>query len=1371
MQNDGIFVLLHYHSVLFAVVIHSVECFRKLSYQIFYLMKKHLLSLITLLAVFVSSMSAQVFLEDNFTYSSGTLVGQGGWVRYGTASNNPVQVTSEQLSYEGYASNVGKAIELQSLSATDEDVAVKFTSGDEESVTSGSLYYSMLLNVKSMTDDKTNNAYIAGLVQRRVNSSSSFPNNGNVYGKLFVKKSSDGKFKIGLNRSSDAAAAQLYTETEYDMGTTYLVVVKYEIVGTNESVEQTDIVSLYVNPATDGGEPTAATLVYNNSSYTSNNDFRINPTAATKTYGLWGLQLMQNFKVTANFPNVLVGNVRVADSWARLMKQGGGEPPVGDPKITASKTSLSFGSSNYGFALTGKEYTATLNVKGTGLKDNISISGLESGQVVADKTSLSKDAANAASGVDITLTLKPSSNMSGEASDKLILASEGADTVEIALAWYEMAPTVIGSINGMTETEDYTTLYKLNTEAVITHRQGTTLYIQDSQYGGQIIDETGLLSDLPVGTCLKDITGFGYHAGMTGYSLRVEEDITVYNVGTPTDATMGEPEVMTLQQMATQGVAKHNRLVKIEGVSFGHLSGSTFSQLEEGEVFATDKSVHVKDAEGTTATMRIFAGADFIGEAIPQTGDIIGLSTAVSGSVIAPRSKADIIDNASVDPVEPSMLWNGSFEEWQSGAFGMVTPSSWETALGESSKETALIKDGTYALRLKAGSNSTSGKLRQEIKPDPTGETAFIAGEQYELTINYHIVKKNADGNALVLNSFWRNGDEVLDGDKDVLNNGEQLAGEEGQWAEKTIITTVPANANGFYFSLQVDKKAEVVFDNFSFRRHVGDEPQIFVSPQTLQFNTTLGTPIQKEILIKTTNISNPTSLEITGVDKSHFSISQSTIAAGSHSTVVTVTYNPTAVSNNHKASLLIDPQTTGLSAIVSLTGSNYDPAALPKISVTPTSLDFEAEVGKVQTKTVIVNSENIADYYITARVGDTSSGQFALTSGALVKNTETTLEITFRPTEVGTHTQTVVLSASGAESVTINLTGVATASTTPDKEGDSWPLSELNPLKLMIENFDNVGQNNKPISIEGWKNIAEKGKRAWWGYTIDGEKAAKVTAYYYGVDERTEAEQWLVTPALDFKNAENKLFTFRVRGDFMPDEGLEDKLDLCLMYYDAEKNLQAEVINAGIPTTADNNEDWLEIHLNLNGAEYQDIIPDVFFMGFRFHTLNAGSHSSVVYYVDDVTWGRTDVPTLTPSTTAITENTPLKQEWTSQPITVAANQLTNPITLSLGGPSASYFSLPVAELPATGGQFVVKMKASDDEASYGAYVRISSRGAADVYVMLAVNATNATGITDITGENASQMTIYDIQGRKINSNVITRPGLYIVNGKKVLIK
>jgi hypothetical protein len=43
------------------------------------------------------------------------------------------------------------------------------------------------------------------------------------------------------------------------------------------------------------------------------------------------------------------------------------------------------------------------------------------------------------------------------------------------------------------------------------------------------------------------------------------------------------------------------------------------------------------------------------------------------------------------------------------------------------------------------------------------------------------------------------------------------------------------------------------------------------------------------------------------------------------------------------------------------------------------------------------------------------------------------------------------------------------------------------------------------------------------------------------------------------------------------------------------------------------------------------------------------------------------------------------------------------------------------------------------------------------------------TGIGEVKGENGNVKAIYDLTGRKLEK--ITAPGVYIVNGKKVLVK
>ena len=56
---------------------------------------------------------AQVKWQENFNYPEGNLYGQGAWGKYGSNPDDPIQVTSTTLAYEGYPGGVqGKSVHL-----------------------------------------------------------------------------------------------------------------------------------------------------------------------------------------------------------------------------------------------------------------------------------------------------------------------------------------------------------------------------------------------------------------------------------------------------------------------------------------------------------------------------------------------------------------------------------------------------------------------------------------------------------------------------------------------------------------------------------------------------------------------------------------------------------------------------------------------------------------------------------------------------------------------------------------------------------------------------------------------------------------------------------------------------------------------------------------------------------------------------------------------------------------------------------------------------------------------------------------------------------------------------------------------------------
>lgn len=1330
-------------------------------------LRKLLVAMIAWTAMFAPA-QAQLYLEENFNYNTGDLYNQGGWMVYNYTFyvNSPIQVIDKQLTYPGYADEPkGKVIELTNTTESSQSLDKIFK--DDEFKT-GTLYYAFLVNIKGINTEATQASDFIALVQQR-GTTFTDGNNGFTFGRVFAKESSAGHFKLGICRGSGTESAVAFAPDEYEYGKTYLVVVKYEIVGENTGFSDADDnVSLFVNPQTGTDEP-APTAVHTN---TTTKDFRIGAT----TGGLKGIALMQNHSGYKNAVNAEIGNIRIAGTWNEVLGQTGGGPVVEIPTLTTDYVSpgnyMTFSKS--GLTLVGREYSTTIHLSGTNLKGDVTLEGpADSDFTITPGTTLTKDQVEA--GVDIVVTFKPTKYAQTNAT--LTVSSQDAKALSIPLSTISCVAKEVNNLSEIVNIDNTTgengpnNLYLVKNAVTVSHKAdmgyGIYYYMQDATGGAYVEPGDGFNKMFPN-------AAFTFERGDEVSDLVVLANnklnmlyLSAWNGMNDGEYTLVsqkkevEPRVLTAKDMKAGGAALTNMLVRIEGVTFGHRNGTQLTPITEGETFTDDinNRAAFQDASGAIIDVRILKGSDLIGTPIPAYGNITGISTSSTGMMLLPRDKADV--GAVTPPVAvKELLDNWSFESWQTSFLG-DSPEGWDTTLGECIQEKTDKIDGSVALRLKAGNKDVSGKLGQEVKP--LAEDAFVAGEQYEMTINYKVVTPAADGKTVVLNSTWMKGEEVLDADAALINNGESLEAA-GNWTEKKVIVTVPADADRFYFSLKVGKGAEVLFDKFGFKPYDNGEASLLISPQSATFSSTLNKAVTREIIVKANHIEKDINLQVTGTNRAMFSVEPASIPAGQKATIVKVTYLPTEASANHKATLLLDPQTEGVSGMVSLTGAAYDPENPPTITPEMTEMQFDAAVGKSQTKTLKVASKNILDYFVTAKVVNTNLGLFTLSTGSIAKNQDAAeLNITFTPKEAGTFNQTVELSATFATTMRVKLTGVATGSTEPEKEGDDFPLITENPLKLMIETFD-TNEKNKPVSLNQWKNVSVKGYRAWWGYDLDGEKVSKATAYDSKTTEDYPMEMWLVTPPLDFKNAESKLFTFRMMGTHLFD-GMDAKLEVCYMDMNGSE-LYTEAINIpNIPMIANDNEDWREVHLDFTGQN----LADVFFIGFHF-TGTGGTANSAVYYVDDVTWGRTDIPMLNFSTASITEVAEVGKTFTSKAINITAANTTEPVTLKLVGPNAGKFSLSTTTLPAAGGEFTVSFK-SDVEGVHEAGVKISSRGAADKYLSISINNKKAVdGINEITCEIPADGVVYDLGGRAVyaKDGKLTR-GIYIVpmeNGK-----
>lgn len=493
-------------------------------------------------------------------------------------------------------------------------------------------------------------------------------------------------------------------------------------------------------------------------------------------------------------------------------------------------------------------------------------------------------------------------------------------------------------------------------------------------------------------------------------------------------------------------------------------------------------------------------------------------------------------------------------------------------------------------------------------------------------------------------------------------------------------------------------------------------------------------------------NLENPIDVYLTGANRNQFEVSAETIPAGSGKATITLTYKPQAI-GKHTARINFESTVSTLNTGFAATGIAWDPANPPMIVAHSGGLTpFTCKAGEQQKQTITVTTSDLPDYG-KAAVKGLSNGAFIISTATLLKNGNTQINITFKPLVPGDYEEVIEFSGIKAVTETIRIYGTATENgTTEDREGDRLPLDDSKPLASYMQNFDGVTKN-KPLSIEGWKNLAQVGNRAWWGYTWDdGNGAAKVTPYDSKMEETTPCVMTLVSPALDFKNTPNPVLTFKVMGTLMRD-GMADQLEVCYIEKDGEGMYVQPINGLNIPASPDKNEEWVPYTIDLKGLD----LADVFFIGFRFNS-SRGAESTTSYYIDDFSWGQTNVPLIRPNIREGSFKATAGKKATSPDIEIEGIALTSDIKISLYGAHKGFFTLSATTLPAAGGKFNLDFL-NTEPGEYAVEVDLNSEGAPLTAVIVGVQNETATGITDVIVDLSQPVSVYDIQGRALITN------------------
>lgn len=191
--------------------------------------------LFLILFLFTSiNLDAQLLVDEEFTYTVGTTLVSNGYTAHSGAGTNSPAVIAGNLTYPSYGSaGLGNRLQLVN---TGEDIHKTLTTD----VTTGTVYASFLVNVDSA---RTLGDYFFHLGPNPISTT--------FRARVFVKLAQNGNLSFGASFGSTTTVTPTYTDSIYLSGTTYLVVVAYQIVdGTNN-----DVVKLWINPDLSGIEP------------------------------------------------------------------------------------------------------------------------------------------------------------------------------------------------------------------------------------------------------------------------------------------------------------------------------------------------------------------------------------------------------------------------------------------------------------------------------------------------------------------------------------------------------------------------------------------------------------------------------------------------------------------------------------------------------------------------------------------------------------------------------------------------------------------------------------------------------------------------------------------------------------------------------------------------------------------------------------------------------------------------------------------------------------------------------------------------------------------------------------------------------------
>lgn len=573
--------------------------------------------------------NGETYLAESFDYAEGNLYGNGKWVKYGKKTTAPVQVAKSPLTFAGYQDNAaGNAVRLTKESG--EYCQVLFRDKGTDAA-KGTVYYSALVNVSELPSGSRTAAFMA-LTGANSLDATKFGDAeaGSEGAGLFAQASGEG-FKLGVSRNvanlGNVKTSVAWADEECALGTTYLVVVKYEIVDGADN----DRISLWINPAKGDAEPTAS-VVADEESAESLADVR-------------GIELRQGSSSVAKTPVAVIDEVRVASTWDEIFTPAKADA-VETPEITITDMSADFGK-----VYKGLTYTKTINVKGKNLKGDISLSSPVSGEVAVSAATVAKADAESENGCDVVLTLTVDNT--AMTSDKIVYAADGAQSRTQIVEWRPIETIAVNSFKELFDEDNIsmTTLYVYKGEATVTAIDSNfyTFYAQDSQSAAEVRSASGCgydevdLTKVKPGDNITDIVGnviFSDDGGIDFVPVAADAWRVV------SEGNVVEPKVLTFEQIhAAEACDVIFQLVTVKDVKFDEKYGNYPDPDYYGKF---NVPFHLVSDKTRSGELWYFRGTDIYNSSTKGYFDKVWTVTGICYymtpvATVAPRSLADFV--------------------------------------------------------------------------------------------------------------------------------------------------------------------------------------------------------------------------------------------------------------------------------------------------------------------------------------------------------------------------------------------------------------------------------------------------------------------------------------------------------------------------------------------------------------------------------------------------------------------------------------------------------------------------------------------------------------------------------------------------------